>query len=894
MRVRAETIIFAAVSATLAAAPCAFGQLRVVTLNGANTLNTGMTTGPRTPWMNTILSAIGSSVSDDPYLTGNSGIARPIDVLALQEVHSAATTSAGYASLLNTIYPGANYQYATLNGNYTDPEPSTQGLVYNANAVTLISQSTVGVSSTTGQPRQALKYQLRPIGYESAADIYIYNSHYKAGESDTARRNTEAQAIRANADAMGGGKNIIYLGDFNVYTSGELMYATLTGAGNGQAVDPVNKPGDWNDDTSFRRVHTQSPFSSSTASSLGTGFSGVSGGMDDRFDFQLVSNGVNDGNGFAYITNSYHAFGNNGSHSLNSPINVSNTAQPQNVLDALAGVMDHLPVVADYQLPAKLSASVSAAPAQVIVGGNVQLNVTVSNAAPVAVVKGADTMDYTVNGTGSVSGNVVGSDAPLGGSNVHTVTLLTGSAGNKSGAAQVTSSSQQVANNNFSQNVSYAVLDHAQGSFAAGSNQTAATVDFGYVPLGSSARTMPFSVFNRTATVGFTAGLDVDSIVNSGDTARLTTDAAPFSNLAAGGSNDYNAQLSSAAVGNFSATHQLATSDQNLPGAIAGATLSLTSTARVFSVANFPVTGYMFLPANEPLATGSWSIASGVTLTKTGPGNVTVNGPHSNGAGSTLAITGGAVTFNSDAGPSAATLNVSATGGSSVHFNATQHLASLSLPGGVASVGDHGSRVVVTNSLSTSAGGKIDLRDNNLIVRGGDLGSWNGSAYTGLTGKVQSGRGDGTRNGDGIVTSMTDATTGILTTLAVATAGELGIGGDVWAGEPVASGDVLVMYTWGGDADLNGELNGDDYFYLDSNILQSGSVFGFHNGDFDLNGELNGDDYFILDSNILQSQSSPPMGGFGVSAIPEPAASLLVVTLVLSCGRRRRSRAHLI
>ena len=39
---------------------------------------------------------------------------------------------------------------------------------------------------------------------------------------------------------------------------------------------------------------------------------------------------------------------------------------------------------------------------------------------------------------------------------------------------------------------------------------------------------------------------------------------------------------------------------------------------------------------------------------------------------------------------------------------------------------------------------------------------------------------------------------------------------------------MLVMYTWGGDPDLNGDLNGGDYFYLDANILQSGSVFGFH------------------------------------------------------------------
>jgi Ca2+-binding RTX toxin-like protein len=58
------------------------------------------------------------------------------------------------------------------------------------------------------------------------------------------------------------------------------------------------------------------------------------------------------------------------------------------------------------------------------------------------------------------------------------------------------------------------------------------------------------------------------------------------------------------------------------------------------------------------------------------------------------------------------------------------------------------------------------------------------------------------------------------------------------------SDSVLVMYTWGGDADLSGELNGDDYFFIDSDAV------GYYDGSFDYSGEINGDDYFIIDSNI--------------------------------------------
>ena len=197
----------------------------------------------------------------------------------------------------------------------------------------------------------------------------------------------------------------------------------------------------------------------------------------------------------------------------------------------------------------------------------------------------------------------------------------------------------------------------------------------------------------------------------------------------------------------------------------------------------------------------------------------------------------------------------------------------------------------------------FDMTDNKMVVHTTPVGSWNGSAYTGVTGMIQAGRGDGTWNGLGIRTSMTDATTGVLTTLAVARADETGHDGGTFGNVSVSGDDVLVMYTWGGDADLNGELNGDDYFYLDSNILanQAGANnASFHNGDFDYSGALDGDDYFILDSNILQAQASAPFptgagstgslqAGAGLTAIPEPA-SLALAALASSVLLRRRAR----
>jgi hypothetical protein len=138
---------------------------------------------------------------------------------------------------------------------------------------------------------------------------------------------------------------------------------------------------------------------------------------------------------------------------------------------------------------------------------------------------------------------------------------------------------------------------------------------------------------------------------------------------------------------------------------------------------------------------------------------------------------------------------------------------------------------------------------------------------------------------------MSDATTGILTTLAVATAAEAGRAGGTFGGVSVAGADVLVMYTWGGDADLDGQLTGDDYYYIDSNALTQ--IPGFHNGDFNYDGDIDGDDYFIIDSNITFAQGSPPFpsgagaGGGGLGVVPEPAGAAVGV-LALGLLRRRR------
>lgn len=58
-----------------------------------------------------------------------------------------------------------------------------------------------------------------------------------------------------------------------------------------------------------------------------------------------------------------------------------------------------------------------------------------------------------------------------------------------------------------------------------------------------------------------------------------------------------------------------------------------------------------------------------------------------------------------------------------------------------------------------------------------------------------------------------------------------------------------ILATEFGDADLNGTIDGDDFFFLDSGFF--GSATGWANGDFDGNGVIDGDDYFILDNSFI-------------------------------------------
>ena len=102
------------------------------------------------------------------------------------------------------------------------------------------------------------------------------------------------------------------------------------------------------------------------------------------------------------------------------------------------------------------------------------------------------------------------------------------------------------------------------------------------------------------------------------------------------------------------------------------------------------------------------------------------------------------------------------------------------------------------------------------------------------------------------------------------------------------------MYTYGGDANLDGKINVDDYGRIDFNVKLG--VSGWYNGDFNYDGKINVDDYGIIDFNIgiqgpplLSGAGAPPSSLSGVSAVPEPtAAGLLLLSAGAFVAKRRR------
>lgn len=175
-------------------------------------------------------------------------------------------------------------------------------------------------------------------------------AHLKAGSysSDRSARLTQVQRLMNKITQLGDPGNIFFSGDFNFYSSDEPAYQELTNYSNSlyRFYDPINRPGDWHSNYQFASLHTQS-----THSSDADCFS--AGGLDDRFDFFLVSPYIYYGSNKVHLVpGSYYALGQDGNHYNSSIISPANNSVPTNVANALYNQSDHLPVIMEVSVDA--------------------------------------------------------------------------------------------------------------------------------------------------------------------------------------------------------------------------------------------------------------------------------------------------------------------------------------------------------------------------------------------------------------------------------------------------------------------------------------------------------------------------------------------------------------
>jgi len=530
-------------------AATASAQLRLVNYNIAS-LNGNMAT------LQDVFARI--NADDKP------GFAVAPHLYVFQEVQSSDV--APLLNLLNAAAPpGVTYTQGTFTFN-TPPNTNENGsagaqaMFYRADVLTEDIAAHLDIS--TGAGRNADRWKLWLVGYTSPdASFYIYSAHLKASNTsaDANTRLSGATAIRNNADALPAGTHIIYAGDFNIYYNTETAYQKFLSVGNGQALDPLGS-GTWLGAANAIK-HSQAPCAGSCSL--------VNGGMDDRFDFQLSTQAFQDGEGIALIPGAYRSFGNDGNHYDQSINTGNNTYYPLDiprsnaVANDLYSASDHLPVIAEYQRPAVMAASMPADFGRVIQGAVFVVQMSVSNTAIALVSAGADELDFSVAASGALSGTPSGSVPALSAPATVPLAVDTTTVGSISGAADVTSASQAVQNPSLNLTTSGTVIRHANASFSSSQDDDSLTVSQTMQP-DTGVQQINVELFNL-GFESFQAALDVDAVDGL---------AAPF---ALAGPLPTNIGTSGAAIPlsldttglapcKYTTVFGIHTSDENLPG----------------------------------------------------------------------------------------------------------------------------------------------------------------------------------------------------------------------------------------------------------------------------------------------------------------------------------------
>lgn len=140
---------------------------------------------------------------------------------------------------------------------------------------------------------------------------------------------------------------------------------------------------------------------------------------------------------------------------------------------------------------------------------------------------------------------------------------------------------QGVADANDTINVTATILAHAEPSLMGAVPQFSETIDFGTVNRNSGVHTASLLVFNMPVMPGLTADMDIDSVSGVGTPVSslgvIGTTLTPVSGIISGSAAVREVSLdSSQPAGSYEVVYTIATSDEDLPGALVRSNLTVT------------------------------------------------------------------------------------------------------------------------------------------------------------------------------------------------------------------------------------------------------------------------------------------------------------------------------
>ena len=218
------------------------------------------------------------------------------------------------------------------------------------------------------------------------------------------------------------------------------------------------------------------------------------------------------------------------------------------------------------------------------------------------------------------------------------------------------------------------------------------------------------------------------------------------------------------------------------------------------------------------------------------------------------------------------------------------------------------------STLTVSPGGRLYT---SMLSLAGTTGAWTGTLDLGtgqldlagntlamINNQVAQGYAGGTwQGGGGILSTAAASDSAHLTAIGVVSNN---VSSSALYGVSAAKGsfgglspglnDVLVKYTYYGDANLDGKVDGSDYSLVDNTFLDeefvngvaTNPISGWFNGDFNYDGVVDGSDYTLMDNAFNQQGNAAVNPDAQIRSVPVPEPVLPILLTFIAIGSRRR------